>query len=153
LTPVLKLQHRLEKTLGHSPPLSELITRAIGLANVNLPAPSRPLSADELFDEIIGASANQGLRLADGNFIPAINSAASAEPILAEPVDIFDELIAPAGQPPKSRAIVPTAVSEPRPGAVNDFSLTVSAEERQRATVFLQRMKSVLEIEPGRLVL
>jgi hypothetical protein len=38
-------------------------------------------------------------------------------------------------------------------GEVNVFSVTVPKGDEKRAEVFLERVKSVLESEPGRLVL
>jgi len=149
LQPVLKLQQRLQQTLGHAPPLSELLVRAIGLANTDLPARAGPKSANELFDEIVG-SLQTAQKVTTGDFVPFINNTPATIPIITQPVDLFDELI---GAAPKARAIIPQPVSTAQAGALNEFSVTVSAEDRKRATVFLQRMKSVLEVEPGRLVL
>jgi e3 binding domain len=150
LKPVLQLQQRLQDTIGHAPPLSELLARAIGLANTNLPASPRPLSADELFDEIVGSSTHRALHTTHGNFLPLINNIPSALPFITEPVDVLDELI---GASPRTKALVPPSARGAQAGAVNDFSVTVPAEDRKRAMVFLQRVKSVLEVEPGRLVL
>src|ERR1700761_8539647 len=150
LKPVLKLQHRLQDSIGHAPPLTELLARAIGLANVNLPARPRPLSANELFDEIVGSNSQRSLRMTDGSFMPLINNIPSSIPTITEPVDVLDELI---GAAPRTKALVPPTPRGPQAGAVNDFSVTVPAVDRRRAMVFLQRMKSVLEVEPGRLVL
>ncbi|KAF2669515.1 hypothetical protein BT63DRAFT_425222 [Microthyrium microscopicum] len=149
LKPVLKFQQRMQDSLGQAPALSELITRAINLANLDLPAPARAPTADELFDELVGQSSH-GAVLADGRFIPIINNTGPA-PSTAQPVDIFDELLSTA--PSKKRAIVPRSLPSANEGAVNDFSIAASVEDRKRASVFLQRMKSVLEVEPGRLVL
>jgi hypothetical protein len=147
LKPVLKLQHRLQDVLGHTPELAELIHRAIDLSNSALPADSKSPSADELFDGILGVPSFT--RTSHGHFTPLVNNLAPVQ--IESPVaDIFDELISPV-----SRRKVPAPHSIPplREGAINDFSVTVPPEDKKRATVFLQRMKSVLEVEPGRLVL
>jgi hypothetical protein len=148
LKPLLKLQQRLKEVLGQTPDLSELIARAVDLANRDLPASSRPPTTDELFDEIISGP-RRGVRLEDGAFVPAINSAAPL-PSIPQSVDIFDELLSSTPARPSPVLQVQPAISH---GAVNDFSVLTSSVDRQRATVFLQRMKSVLEVEPGRLVL
>jgi hypothetical protein len=148
LKPMLKLQQRLKEALGHTPDLPELIARAVDLANRDLPASIRPSTTDELFDEII-AGPRLGLRLQDGTFEPAINSSAPIA-LISQPVDIFDELTSPT---PVVQHRVTSFGASAKQGAINDFSVLTSSQERQRATVFLQRMKSVLEVEPGRLVL
>jgi hypothetical protein len=152
LKPVLKLQHQLKDTLGHTPPLSELLARAIDLANANLPVSSTQLSADELFDQIVGATSSHAQKFTNGKFVPAINAALEPIPV-SEPVDVYDELIAPSTSRPARRPIVPQSLAEPHVGAVNDFSLVVPEGSKKRALIFLQRMKSILEVEPGRLVL
>lgn len=38
-------------------------------------------------------------------------------------------------------------------GAMNVFSVTVPMGEERRARTFLERVKTVLQVEPGRLVL
>ena len=63
---------------------------------------------------------------------------------------MLDELIAPnARRRSASRA---ATVATPPVGAVNEFSVVVEERQRMMGTVFLQRMKSLLEVEPGRLV-
>jgi len=65
-------------------------------------------------------------------------------------VDVLDELIAPNA---RRRASRPEAAASAAPvGAVNEFSVVVEERQRMMGTVFLQRMKSLLEVEPGRLV-
>jgi hypothetical protein len=45
------------------------------------------------------------------------------------------------------------AASSLQRGSTNLFTLTVPAGEEKRARTFLERMKTVLQVEPGRLVL
>lgn len=152
LKPLLKLQKRLQDVLGHTPDLSELIARAVDLANRDLPASSRPPTTDELFDDIIAGSVRRAtLRLEDGDFVPAINaSTPPLPPSFGQSVDIFDELIGTPPMRPKPSTEVKPGLPQ---GSINGFSVTTSSYDRERATLFLQRMKSVMEIEPGRLVL
>lgn len=152
LKPVLQLQQKLQNTIGHAPPLSELLARAIGLSNTNLPPQHRAPTADELFDQLIGSSTTP--TVSSGNFLPLINRTSTpVGPVFSQSVDLFDEIIAPASSLSKRRAIIPHSVSGAHAGSINDFSVTVPAADKKRALVFLQRMKSVLEVEPGRLVL
>jgi len=151
LKPILQLQQKLQDTIGHAPPLSELLARAIGLSNTNLPPQSRAPTADELFDQLVGSSTTP--KVSGGNFLPLINGTSAPMPSYSQSVDLFDELVAPAGSLPKRRVAVPQPLPGAHAGSINDFSVTVPAADRKRALVFLQRMKSVLEVEPGRLVL
>jgi hypothetical protein len=158
LAPVLKLQQRLHNTLGASPPLSELVARAVTLANENLPARKGPLSASELFDDILGAPRPHGRsRLTTGAFTPIIGSdlpATGRSGRSSRKRDVFDEIIggsAAARQAASSVTAGPTASQ--LGGADNVFSLVVDKGDEKRAAVFLSRMKSVLEVEPARLVL
>jgi hypothetical protein len=152
LKPVLKLQNKLKDTLGHTPPLSELLARAIDLANANLPVSSTKLSADQLFDQIVGTTSSHPQRFTNGRFVPAINAAFAPIPGY-ESMDFYDELTAPSTSRSLKKTIVPQSISGPHVGAVNDFSLVVPESGKKRALIFLQRMKSILEVEPGRLVL
>jgi hypothetical protein len=62
----------------------------------------------------------------------------------------LDELIAPNA---RRRARAETVVRREAPvGAVNEFSVVVGEREKKMGMVFLQRMKSLLEVEPARLV-
>ncbi|KAF4511336.1 hypothetical protein G6O67_003144 [Ophiocordyceps sinensis] len=74
------------------------------------------------------------------------------QPRFKKTVDILDELAGPGSRKsaPK-KAALPTV-----PGlssGANIFTLVVPREEEQRAQVFLERCKLILEDEPGRLVL
>jgi len=147
LKPLLKLQHKLQETLGHAPDLSELISRAVDLSNTGLPSSSRPPSTDQLFDELVGIPSFSSA-MSNGTFAPLIN-AAEPEPVKVPQIDLFDQLVGSVTSKPKALSNTTSVLS----GAVNDFSLAVAEVDKKRATVFLQRMKSVLEVEPGKLVL
>jgi len=131
--------------------LSELIARAIDLANTNLPTSSTTLSADQLFDQIVGATSSHTQDFSNGKFVPAINAVSIAIPV-SKTADVYDDLVAPSTSRSLRKAAVSQPIAEPQLGAVNDFSLVVPASSKKRALIFLQRMKSILEIEPGRLV-
>jgi len=89
-----------------------------------------------------------------GSFIPQITALPTAAPITraakAPPrnVDIIDIL--------SGKTRTPSLAAKPSPGlsaSVNVFSVTVPKGEEKRAQIFLGRVKTVLESEPGRLVL
>jgi hypothetical protein len=161
LAAVLKLQQRLHDTLGASPPLSELLARAIALANENLPARKTPPSLDELFDDLLSPRPNPSRhpRFSTGSFVPTIGSdLALPTPARSEqPRDVLDELIGSSDRTRRPQRPA-TAADRAPPGLVaggaqNVFSLVVDEADEKRAVVFLERVKGVLESEPGRLVL
>ncbi|KAF1814900.1 hypothetical protein P152DRAFT_237294 [Eremomyces bilateralis CBS 781.70] len=148
LAAVLACQKKLQDALGVTLPLSTFLTRAVELANESLPRKRAPPTADELFDAVIGAEKIvHGER---GNFVPDV----LVEPFAAgrrtqRPVDIIDELAGRVAA--KGKEAVPSAgVGR---GAENVFSVTVDEANLKRGETFLQRMKAILEKEPGRLVL
>ncbi|RDW71263.1 single hybrid motif-containing protein [Coleophoma cylindrospora] len=154
---VLEVQKRIQTTLGIFMPISTFIARAADVANDDLPrSKSYKPSADELFNQILGLDkvSQSGVR---GDFMPQITalppsslSTRSAKGP-AKKVDIIDVLSG------KSRPIAPKiSASGALPGVsanTNIFSLTVPKGDEKRAQVFLERVKAVLEVEPGRLIL
>jgi len=170
LAEVLKVQQRVQETLGTNIPLSAFLARAVDHANDDLPLPrgTRP-SANDLFNAVLGlntvATASRGTYLPQITALPiptagpAISRSAGTK-AARKPVDIIDILSGNA-KPARSvigRAVLAgksgsTASAGPSAAAVNAFSLTVPAGEEKRARTFLERMKTVLQIEPGRLVL
>ncbi|KAK4146938.1 uncharacterized protein C8A04DRAFT_34499 [Dichotomopilus funicola] len=168
LSAVLEAQARIHKTLGVFLPLSTFIARASELANDELPLPSNyQPSADELFHQLLGLD-KVSSKVSRGSYIPLISSASSpSAAVFTAPkpqakqkkVDILDIL---AAKPQlKSKPATTTASSKPTASVLpgpstagpNLFSLQVPKAEEKRATVFLERVKTVLETEPGRLVL
>jgi hypothetical protein len=161
LASVLSVQKRIQDTLGVTVPLSAFIARAADLANDDLPrSPLSKPTVDELFDEILGAEPIQTSR---GDYIPDINSVPLEEvitssPSVKQPVeeeeDIIDFL---SGNVSKRAPVAAAPPVTPDPasagGAVNVFSVTVPVEEERRAKAFLERIRTILTIEPGRLVL
>ncbi|KAJ5154237.1 Pyruvate dehydrogenase complex component Pdx1 [Penicillium coprophilum] len=149
LAAVLSAQKKLQDNLGVTVPLSRFLAVATDLANDDLPrlASSKP-SADELFDEVLGAAA---INTSRGEYIPELNAFESPKTVRSKPVteDLIDFLSAKS-----SKKSVSTISVESSPGvASNVFSLTVPAGEEVRARAFLERIKTLLSIEPARLVL
>ncbi len=161
LSSVLSVQKRIQATLGVTLPLSTFIARATELANDDLPhsAASKP-TADELFNDVLGL--NQVSSAASrGNYIPQIT---------ALPTTPFTERSRPQRQPDVYDLLTgksaPSAASNglgmPPPGimdgskageATNVFSVSAAKGEEKRARVFLERVKTILQVEPGRLIL
>ncbi|EXJ80180.1 hypothetical protein A1O1_08322 [Capronia coronata CBS 617.96] len=161
LAEVLKVQHRIQETLGVTVPLSTFLARAVDLANDDLPRPKgQKPSADDLFNAVLGLdtvpSTSRGTYLPQIDALPSYPSKKPAPrpAAAAKKPDIIDILSGKAVPKQSSRSPLPS--SSPRlstaDGAVNVFSLTVPAGEEKRARTFLERVKTVLQVEPGKLV-
>ncbi|PBP15637.1 pyruvate dehydrogenase protein x component [Diplocarpon rosae] len=154
---VLDVQKRIQSTLGVSMPLSTFIARATDLANEDLPRSKKHApTADELFNSVLGLDKVSTLAGVRGTFLPQITALSSAAPQAklakrpARSSDIIDILSGKKRDTPSALSGTPT------PGlsnTVNVFSVTVPKGDEKRAQVFLDRVKTVLEAEPGRLVL
>lgn len=158
LARAVRVQKKIQKTLGVFLPLSTLIGRAIELANDELPcsAGAAP-SADELFDQVLGLDKGKGTMVSRGHYLPQIfalppTSLLTPRPTQTRRADIIDVL---AGTWRKPAAPKPVTSLAPgiSPTTQNLFSLTVPPSEEKRAKVFLQRVKLILEAGPERLVL
>lgn len=168
LAEVLKTQQRLQEALNTTIPLTTFLARAVDEANDDLPLPkgAKP-NADDLFYAVLGNSKIP--TTSRGDYLPRItplplssSSASSAQSISTrpaqKPVDIIDIL---SGKAKPARSVAGRAVLAGRTpvrsstvdGAVNIFTLDVPVGEEKRARTFLERMKTVLQVEPGRLVL
>jgi pyruvate/2-oxoglutarate dehydrogenase complex dihydrolipoamide acyltransferase (E2) component len=154
LAKVVEVQKKIQSTLGVFMPLSTFLARATEVANDDLPPSSQPPSANELFDQVLGLDKlrPRGYR---GFYLPQI-TALPQPPIFAShsapqrKPDIIDVLAGPSKKPASRPA--PTLPGVSASGS-NIFSVTVSRAEEERAAVFLERVKIILEEEPGRLVL
>ncbi len=156
---VIEVQKRIQSTLGVIIPLSTFIARATDVANDDLPrSASAKQSAEELFNQILGLDkiSSSGVR---GNFMPQITALPSTAVTMmprapaapSKQADIIDFLTSK-----KTASRQNGSLPSPLPGiaaTTNIFSVTVPKGDEKRARVFLERVKSVLEEEPGRLVL
>ena len=150
LAAVLSAQRKLQESLGVTVPLSRFLAIATDLANDDLPrAKNFKPSADELFDEILGGEPVLSSR---GDYIPELNAFEASQPRQPAPVaeDLIDILSAKPGM---KTAYTPAPSFEDEAGAANVFSLTVPAGEEVRAKAFLERIKTLLQVEPARLVI
>ncbi|KAJ2965171.1 hypothetical protein NQ176_g10749 [Zarea fungicola] len=159
LAKVVQVQNKIKDTLGVFLPLSTFITRAAEVANNELPRANRELTANELFDSVLGLDKIKAAKGTQGVYLPqvsAIPPGATYKPkgtaTLPVKYDLIDELASrPVKTAPSSMVTIDTV-----PGlssGANVFTLTVPKAEEERAYVFLQRCKFILEDEPGRLVL
>lgn len=160
LASVISVQERLQATLGVTLPLSTFIARATNLANDDLPhsAGTRP-SAEELFNDVLGLC-KVGTKAPRGRYLPQI-TALPTKPVVqrARPrrrPDIYDILTDKS-----STTAFMEGFEIPPPGimggsktgeSMNIFSVAAKGDER-RARVFLERVKSILQVDPGRLIL
>ncbi|KAF2972870.1 hypothetical protein GQX73_g818 [Xylaria multiplex] len=155
LAAVIKVQAKIEDTLGTFVPLSTFLERAAEVANDALPLPSnyKP-TTDELFNQVLGLD-KVAPKASRGRYLPQIaalppSSLTGVAPKPKARVDIIEFLVSSTKASPKIRTVpIQPGVST----GTNFFSLTVPREEEKRAKVFLQRMKTVLESKPGNLIL
>ncbi|KAK8056560.1 hypothetical protein PG993_001787 [Apiospora rasikravindrae] len=159
LASVIEVQKRIESTIGTFMPLSTFIARAADVANDELPLPSnyKP-SADELFNQVLGLNTvspkvSRGYYLPQIAALPPSSFTGVAPKPKASQMDIIDFLASGTKKStktaPKQQASGASSIST----GSNTFTLTVPPAEQKRAQAFLSRMKTVLENDPGRLVL
>lgn len=165
LKAVLEVQSRIQSTLGLTIPLSTFIARATKVANQRLPrASTYTASADEIFNQILGLNTVQH-KASHGSFTPQIvalptSPSPSPAPRVTRP-DIIDQLA--SARPSLSSSRDPFLKSSP-PGpklttspkgetSVSVFKVTAKKGEEKQAKVFLERVKTILQVEPGTLVL
>ena len=161
LSSVISVQKRIQATLGITLPLSTFIARATDLANDDLPRPvATRLSADELFNDILGLPKTSN-RTLSGRYLPQI-TALPAKPLMDKAVpqrqpDVYDIL---TGKLFTTAPMEGIKISSPgmmdglQTGeSTNLFSVSVVKGEEKRARVFLERVKTILQVEPGRLIL
>lgn len=168
LAEVLKVQKRIQETLNVTMPLSAFLARAVDHANDDLPKPkgAKP-TQDELFNAVLGL--DKISTTSRGTYLPQIDalpptptsrlglSSSSRKPSQGRKPDIMDILsgsVRPKRSSPSSRPGLGLASPLPSSaGATNVFTVTVPIGEEKRARTFLERMKTILQVEPGRLVM
>ena len=161
LKKVLEVQHRIQATLGITLPLSTFIARATEVANDDLPrSTAMKTTADELFNQVLGLD-KINPKTSQGTFIPQITALpppplSKSVPRPPKKIDIIDILTSTGSMAPSRlvRAPPPGIMASSGPGeATNVFSVSIAKGEEKRARVFLERVKTILQVEPGRLVL
>lgn len=166
LNAVLDVQRRIQTTLGVTLPISTFFARAAELANDDLPRSmaAKP-SADELFNQVLGLDKVVS-KTSRGNYMPQIIALPPQSPSapvpkskgVAKETDIIDILSGNVRSSSSSASRKGVKGQEPGMAAVTEpttkfLSMTVPKGEEKRAKVFLERMKSILQVEPGRLIL
>ncbi|KAI9755379.1 MAG: hypothetical protein M4579_004308 [Chaenotheca gracillima] len=167
LSAVLTLQARLEETLDIHLPLSTFISRAATVANANLPASQVPSSSspDDLFNQVLGLdTVGKTSASSKGHFVPQMvalpgasrpspaSSLSSAPRIVrSTQPDVYDILTGRAISQRKPRRPASSGATDADP-ATNVFRVTAKRGDEKRAMLFLERVKAVLEGEPGRLI-
>lgn len=154
LAKVIETQKKIQDTLGVFLPLSTFITRAAEAANDDLPLAARQPTASELFDQVLGLDKVKAAKGSRGIYLPQISaippSSMFTAPSPPRKTDIIDIL---SSSSKKSTPKAPFASVPGLSSGNNAFSLFVPKAEEERAQVFLERCKMILEQEPGRLVL
>ncbi|MCJ1286635.1 pyridoxine biosynthesis protein [Xylographa opegraphella] len=157
---VKEAQERIRNVLGIDIPVENFVARAIEVSNMDLPRSklSQP-TADQLFNQVLGLD-HANLGLCQGRFTPQIVALPSVGlPIRKGPTkkpDIIDILTGQHSLGSRQNSSAPHSKSltgSTAGSAVNVFSVSASKGEEQRAKIFLDRVKTVLQVNPGRLVL
>ena len=153
LTAVMECQKRVKDSIGVFLPLTTFIARAAELANENLPkSKTAKPTADELFNAVLGLDKVSGSSSSRGNFVPQMTSlpptTVSTRSSSFKKPDILEVL---AGKKTAARG-AKAAGAQTVIGPLNVFSVSVPKGDEKRGRVFLERVKAVLEAEPGRLV-
>lgn len=155
LTAVLATQKRVQEALGITLPLSTFIARATELANDALPlSKNQTPTAEDLFNSVLGLDSVSSSKTSRGSYIPQVT--ALSQQVLTRPAkkaDIIDMLAPQAAKTKKPSKIIPAATGAGSAMTPNVFSVSAKGGEERRAMEFLERIKDVLEKEPGRLVL
>ena len=157
LQAVREIRKRVQTTLGVEIPLDTFISRAIEISNDNLPPAVVEPTADELFAHVLGLE-DADWKTAYGKFMPQISplSEASLRPTGADKIaiqeqDILNILINNTNEATTTK--VPTVSSLNRSEITDIFTVTAAKGEERRADIFLKRVKSMLEGNPGNLIL
>ncbi|RMZ69774.1 pyruvate dehydrogenase x component [Pyrenophora seminiperda CCB06] len=166
LAAVMECQRRVKDSIGVFLPLSTFVARATELANERLPRSrvAKP-SADDLFDAVLGLDKVRGAaknKYQHGSFSPKMQSVMPSRGVNAAKggkgkSDILDLLAGKKVVKGKAQAQAQGMQkvglgSKEGAGPHNVFSVSVPRGDEGRGRVFLERVKSVLEGEPGRLV-
>lgn len=163
LAEVLKAQKRVQDTLGTTVSLSTFLARAVDLANDDLPLPngSKP-SSNALFNAVLGLdtipTTSRGTYLPQVTALPLTRGQSPAQRIPSpksakKTVDIIDILSGKARPVPSAPRRLVSPLPAASSGALNVLTLTVPIGEEKRARTFLERVKTVLQVEPGKLIL
>ncbi|PGH14910.1 hypothetical protein AJ79_02773 [Helicocarpus griseus UAMH5409] len=161
LDAVHKVQKRIQKALKIMVHTETFITRAANIANEDLPPSAvkpRAQSADELFDEIVGIGQATKPSTSRGNYVPEISTrdddimSSLLENEKEGEEDIIDVLSGKSESSPVSRNASSLYDSLDHDIDAFYFSVEVPAVDRRRGEAFLERLRDVLENNPGSLI-
>ena len=153
LVEVTNVQKRLEDTVGVAMPLSTFLARAFDIANENLPRADAKPSANELFDAVLGVKSLP--KRSKGSYIPQITLMGPSKMMAkrkSRGLDIVDILSGRSVRAASPTRRPPPSGLQPHSSG-NVFNVTVPTGEAKRARTFLERVKTVLQVEPERLIL
>jgi hypothetical protein len=156
LKAVMDCQKRVQDSIGVFLPLSTFVARATELANEDLPkSKTAKPSADELFHAVLGLD-KVAKKSPRGQFVPQVTAlppatVSSTRASVFRKPDVLDILAAKKSSARSNKAPA-IGGAEGVVGPLNVFSVSVPRGDEKRGRVFLERVKSVLEAEPGRLV-
>ncbi|KAL8631027.1 hypothetical protein Q9189_003222 [Teloschistes chrysophthalmus] len=159
---VLEVQRRIQDTLGVTMPLSTFIARATEFANDDLPQPANyEPSPDELFNQVLGlhkvhSTTSRGAFTPQVTALPPSMAIARAPSESLKEPDIIDILIGKGPKTASSRVGLPprdVLAKSDFANTSNVFSVNVAKGEEKRARIFLERVKTILQVEPGRLII
>ena len=157
---VKEVQERIRNVLGIDIPLENFVARAIEISNMDLPrSKSFQPTADELFNQVLGLDRTRP-QVFRGSYTPQIIALPSVELSVRKKPDKKSDIIdmLSGKHTSSSRRTLSTPQSTSLTGstagsAINVFSVSAPKGEERRAKVFLERVKTVLQVDPGRLVL
>lgn len=163
LSSVIAVQKRVQDTLGVTLPLSTFLARATELANEDLPRSNTAPTAEELFNDVLGVHRISN-KVSRGDYIPQItalplqsrSSKRGAPGRKVEEPDVYDILTGYPTRPPAGRTNAPPVGimgGSKASDSTNVFSVSAAKGEEKRARTFLERVKTILQVEPGRLIL
>lgn len=153
LKAVMECQKRVQDSIGVFLPVSTFIARAAELANDDLPRSklSKP-TADELFNAVLGLD-KVTAKSSRGNFMPQVTAlpptTVRTRATAIKKPDVLDFL---TGRKPAAATAARIGGTERVIAPMNVFTVSVPKGDERRGRVFLERVKTVLEVEPGRLV-
>lgn len=155
LKAVKECQKRVQESIGVFLPVSTFIARATELANEDLPrSKTAKPSSDELFNAVLGLDKAAKKQYSRGHFTPQVTSLPPTTLRVTSPTfkkpDILD--ILSGGKSVAHATKAPVVGAERVVAPVDVFSVSVPKGDEKRGHTFLQRVKTVLEVEPGRLV-
>ncbi|KAI5810098.1 hypothetical protein DFH27DRAFT_509044 [Peziza echinospora] len=143
-----QLQNKIQESLGFNPPVSAFFAEASRLASKDLPKSKLPPTADQIFDELVGAPAKVSAKVA---YEVKLETAPISKPPprSTEDIDIIDFL---SGSKLKASSPKPAQPSADAPATQTFATVKVRAEDKARGDAFLSRVAEYVRDDPQSLV-